>query len=282
MRGLAYRMLGSISEAEDAVQEVGLRWLRTDPAEIDNTEAWLISVTTRLCVDRLRSLSAERSAYQGWWLPEPIVTPAGSQPDAALDLSADLSIAFLTVLERLSPDERAVFVLREVFDCPFASIATILGKTEASCRQLGRRARIRVRELRPRFEVSRDAHERLLGRFLTALQDGDQSELLSLLSDDATLASDGGGKVKVSKAGIFGADRITRLIVHGRLVPRQLRQSPDRVARRIVTINGEAGVITIVDGRLLSTLSISSDGTRIHQIHQVLNPDKLAHVTVPP
>ncbi len=281
IKGLAYRMLGSVSEAEDAVQEAGLRWLRAAHDDIASPEAWLVSVTTRLCVDRLRSLAAERAAYSGRWLPEPLVGIPVPQPDSGLDFSADLSIALLVVLERLSPDERAAFLLREVFDCPFVEIATMLGKKESTCRQLARRARTRVREARPRVQVSREAHERLLRRFLTALEEGSQSTLLELLAEDATLTSDGGGKVKVSKNGILGADRITRLILHGRLVPRQLRQAPARVSRHVVPINGEPGIITIVDGSLLSTLSIRTNGLQILGIYQVLNPDKLAHVTLP-
>lgn len=281
IRALAYRMLGSLSEAEDAVQEACLRWLQSAGTGIECAEAWLVSTTTRLCIDRLRRLAAQRAAYAGRWLPEPVVGTPVPQPDQPLELAGDLSMAFLVVLERLSPDERAAFLLREVFDTPFAEVAGMLGKSEASCRQLARRARLRVREARPRFQVSREAHERLVARFLGALESGDKAALLAMLAEDATLVSDGGGKVRVSKHGIFGADRITRLVLHGRLVPKHLREEPDRFSRRVVPINGEPGIVTLLDGRLLSTLSIRTDGLRILALYQVLNPDKLAHVGLP-
>ncbi len=255
MKLLAYRMLGSVSEAEDVVQDASLRWLQSAGTEIDCPEAWLVSVTTRLCIDRLRRLSAQRAVYVGRWLPEPVTGEFADQPDQNLKLSGELSMAFLVVLERLSPDERAAFLLHEVFDCSFADIAMMLGKSAASCRQLARRARLRIREARPRFEVSREAHERLVLRFLQVLEEGNESAVLGLLAEDATLTSDGGGKVRVSKTGIFGADRIARLIRHGRLLPRQLRHELDRVSRHVVQINGEAGIITFLDGRTLSTLS---------------------------
>ena len=263
IKSLAYRMLGSVGEAEDAVQDAGLRWLQSGDAGIERPEGWLVTVTTRICIDRLRQLAVQREGYFGRWLPDPIVTGLMRQPDESLERADDLSTVLLIVLERLSPVERAAFVLHEVFDYPFRRIATVLGKTEVACRQLAHRARVRVNEGRPRFEVSREAHERLVARFLDALQEGDEEALLGLLAEDARLASDGGGKVRVSKNGIFGAANITRLIAYGRLLPRQMRQELDRTSRRIVPINGEAGIITYLDGRLLSTISLRTNGLRI-------------------
>ena len=275
-------MLGSVSDAEDAVQEASVRWLQSAQADILAPEAWLTAVTSRICLDRSRQLAVQRAAYAGRWLPDPLVGEPECQPDRNLHLFAELSTAFMLLLERLTPEERAAFLLSDVFDYRFAEIADVLGKSEEACRQLARRARNRIQEGRPRFEVSRDVHERLVQRFLVALEEGSRSTLLGLLAEDAALASDGGGKVKVSKAGIFGAGNITRLILHGRLVPKQLREEPHRVARRVVPINGQAGILTFIDGRLLSALSLATDGARILALHQVLNPDKLAHVTYRP
>ena len=275
---LAYQMLGSVSEAEDIVQETSVRWLQSADTGIESPAAWLVSVATRLCIDRLRQLATQRAAYAGRWLPEPVLGGLGQQPDRNLELADDISMAFLVLLERLSPDERATFLLSDVFDCGFAEIAAMLGKSEAACRQSAHRARTRVQEGRPRFAVSRENHEKLVRRFLQALDEGNRSTLLGLLAEDAALASDGGGRVKVSRLGIFGAENITRLIVHGRLIPKQLRLEPDRVSRHVVPVNGEAGIITFLDGKLFSTLSIKTDGLRVLDLYQVLNPDKLAHV----
>jgi RNA polymerase sigma-70 factor (ECF subfamily) len=274
-------MLGSMSEAEDAVQDVFLRWLQAERAEVHSAEAWLVSVTTRACIDRLRRLAIERAAYAGRWLPEPVVSESDGRPDHRLELACDLSMAFLVVLERLSPEERAVFILHDVFDSSFAEIAAVLGKSQDACRQMAHRARGRVRDERPRFQVSEHARKRLVQRFLTAIEAGDQAALMSVLAENATLTSDGGGKVKVSKSGIEGAQRIARLVQRSRFVPRHLRPHADRVLRYVAPVNGEPGIVTFLDGRPVSTLSIETDGLRILAIYQMLNPDKLLHVAPP-
>jgi RNA polymerase sigma-70 factor, ECF subfamily len=275
---LAYRMLGSVSEAEDAAQDAFLRWAKADGAEIRSEEAWLVSVTTRICIDRLRRLATEREAYAGNWLPEPIVGTLRDQPDRRLDLASDLSMAFLMVLERLSPEERAVFILHDVFDSSFTEIASIVGKNEAACRQMARRARGRVRQDRPRFQVSQRARKQIIQKFLVAMQSADATALMAVLADEAVLKSDGGGKVKVSSTGIYGADRIARLIQRGHLVPRHLRAQAHRVVRQIAPVNGEPGIVTFLDGKPISTLSLTTDGLRVLAIYQMLNPDKLTHV----
>ncbi|MDH7795639.1 MULTISPECIES: RNA polymerase sigma factor SigJ [unclassified Beijerinckia] len=280
VRGLAYRMLGTLTEAEDVVQDVFLRWLQSDVAEIRSPKAWLTSVTTRICIDRLRHLEVERAAYPGVWLPEPIVEPADRDVERRMDLSSDLSLAFMIVLERLSPDERTVFVLRDVFDAGFPEIAAILNKSEVACRQIASRARTKVREGRPKFQVTAHMQQSLVRRFLLAIEAGDKTALLSLLADDAVLKSDGGGKVRVSTAGIFGADKIVRLILSRGLIPRGSVTEETIVKRRLGVINGESGILTFLDDALIATLSFETRGERIKAIYQVYNPDKLSHVTL--
>jgi RNA polymerase sigma-70 factor, ECF subfamily len=277
---LAYRMMGSVSEAEDSIQEAYLRWAQTDVNEIRSPEAWLLSVTTRICIDRLRKLATERAAYKGQWLPEPMVGDLEGRPDRCLERASDLSMAFLIVLERLSPEERAVFILHDVFDSGFSEIASVLHKSEAACRQMARRARARIRQDKPRFQVSMAAQKRLIEKFLSALQTGDTDALMSLLADKAELRSDGGGKIKVSSAGIHGADRIARLIQHGHLMPRHLRANAACAERRIAFVNGEPGIITFLDGAAISTISLKTNGEKILGIYQVLNPDKLVNITL--
>lgn len=277
VRGLAYRMLGTITEAEDVVQDVCLRWLQSDVGEIRSHKAWLTSVTTRICIDRLRHLEVERAAYPGVWLPEPIVEPVDTDVERRMDLASDLSVAFMIVLERLSPDERTVFVLRDVFDAGFPEIAAILNKSEVACRQIASRARAKVREGRPKFQVTAHMQESLVRRFLTAIEAGDKTALLSLLSDDAVLKSDGGGKVRVSSMGIFGAEKIVRLILSRGLIPRGSISEDTVIQRRLGTINGESGILAFADEALIATLSFETRGERITAIYQVYNPDKLAH-----
>lgn len=278
VRGLAYRMLGTLTEAEDVVQDVFLRWLQSDVAEIRSHKAWLTAVTTRICIDRLRHLEVERAAYPGVWLPEPIVEAADRDVERRMDLSSDLSLAFMIVLERLSPDERTVFVLRDVFDAGFPEIAAILNKSEVACRQIVSRARTKVREGRPKFQVTAHMQQSLVRRFLQAIEAGDKTALLSLLADDAVLKSDGGGKVRVSTAGIFGADKIVRLILSRGLIPRG-SITPDTVVKRhLGVINGESGILTFLNDALIATLSFETRGERIKAIYQVYNPDKLSHI----
>lgn len=269
LQGLAYRMLGSVGDAEDAVQEAFLRWHGADASEIRSPEAWLVTVVTRLCLDRLRAAAAEREAYIGPWLPEPLVGGQVDAPDRRVELASDLSMAFLIVLERLAPEERAAFLLRDVFDCDYPDIARALGKSEAACRQIVHRARVRVRRDKPRFEVSEAAHQRLLRRYLDALNTRDEAKLVALFAEDATLVTDGGGKVVAALNVIRGADKITR----GTLGV--MRKISGRIAHEVVPINGQPGIATYVDGRPFSATAIETDGRRILSVFRVLNPDKL-------
>lgn len=267
--GLGYRMLGSRADAEDIVQEVYLRWHEAARARIDNPEAWLVTAATRLSIDRLRRLKTEREAYVGQWLPEPIVTPE-PPPGHGLELSQDLSLAFLTLLERLSPDERAAFLLHDVFDVGYDAIGAVLERSEAACRQVVHRARERVRGDRKRFDASEPVKTHMVQRFMSALEARDEAALLALFAPDATWTADGGGKTSAGLNPILGAERMTRLAIG-------LREKywPDDRTMRLGTINGEAGVCMFDGERLIATLSIATDGEHILAVYAVVNPDKL-------
>lgn len=270
--GIAYRMLGSVEDAEDVVQEGYLRWHRTDPATVREAEAWLVAVTTRLAIDRLRRASTEREQYIGAWLPEPIATGKEAAADRNAELGSDLSMAFLVMLERLTPEERAAFLLREVFDAGYAEIARVLERSEAACRQLVHRARERVRGDRARFQVPAETRERLLEQFLAALSSGDQQTLLSLVAEDATLVADGGGKVSSVRRTVVGADRVVRLLMGFE------RKGRGLVRHEVAWINGEPTVVTLAGDRLLFITSVDTDGERFHAFYRILNPEKLGHV----
>src|SRR5688500_10412928 len=210
--GIAYRMLGDVQEAEDLVQETFLRWHQAKHDDVVSAEGWLVAVTTRLAIDRLRRAETERLRYVGGWLPEPIAT-ANVAPDHRAELASDLSIAFLVLLERLGPEERAAFLLREVFDAGYDEIARILGKTEPAVRQTVHRAKARARDGRPRFSPPAERQAELLGRFLDALATDDKDAMLALFAPDATFVSDGGGKVPAARNILEGPDRIVRFLL---------------------------------------------------------------------
>ena len=268
--GLAYRMLGSRADAEDVVQEAYIRWHQTSRDTVDNPEAWLVTTTSRLAIDRLRRLKVEREAYTGQWLPEPIVTPA-PPPDHDLGLAADLSIAFLTLLERLAPEERAAFLLHDVFDVGYTEIAAVLDRSKAACRQVVHRARERVRGERRRFDATDAAKTALLRKFMAALDAQDEEALVALFAPEATWTADSGGKTPAAPLPIEGAERIAKLVIG----LRKHFWADDRVVE-IAAVNGEPG-LRIRDGnRLTAALSIATDGDRILNVYVVLNPDKLA------
>ena len=263
-------MLGCVMDAEDVVQEAFLRWQRAPRAEVRSPKAYLSAVVTRLCIDQLRSARKRREEYVGPWLPEPLPT----EPDtAAIDES--LSMAFLVLLESLNPTERAVFLLREVFDYDYEEISRLVGKSEANCRQIARRARDSIAARRPRFESSPEQEERLLGSFLEASLDGDMESLVSVLSEDVTLWSDGGGKTRAALNPIHGANRVSRF--HFGI----LRQAPPRLVVRRARVNGRPGIIGyFADGRPQSVTTLEVADGRIRAIRIVVNPEKLR--AVPP
>jgi RNA polymerase sigma-70 factor (ECF subfamily) len=270
--GIAYRMLGSRADAEDMVQEAYLRWHAADIERLQSPEAWLVTAVTRLSIDRLRAVRTEREAYVGPWLPEPIVEEAAPPADAQSELASDLSVAFLAVLERLAPEERAAFLLHDVFDSAYTDIARILGKNEASCRQIVHRARERVRRDRPRFKVSDTARRRLLEQFVQALSADNEAALLSIFATDTAWTSDGGGKAKAARKVVRGADHVSRF--SRAIWQRYLRH----MTLRLVTINGESGIVGFHQGRVAWVLTIDTDGLRILGSFVVLNPDKLAGI----
>lgn len=269
--GIAYRMLGSVSDAEDVVQESWLRWQQANAAAIRSAEAWLVTVATRLSIDRLRLASVERERYVGDWLPEPIATGAPAAADRQIELASDLSLAFLVLLERLAPEERAALLLRDVFDTGYAEIARVLDKTEPATRQIVHRARTRVRGDRTRFPVAPETKERLLEQFLTALRADDKSALLALVADDATWTSDGGGIVPATRRVVRGALHVVRLVLG-------LEHKYGPLEHTLTWLNGEPAIVTMYDGRLAFTTSVETDGERLLAFYRVLNPEKLRHV----
>ena len=270
--GIAYRMLGSRADADDVLQEAYLRWHRASVEEIRSPEAWLVTATTRLCIDRLRLAREAREVYVGPWLPEPIVSDTSPPADAPLDVASSLSIAFLVVLERLAPEERAAFLLHEVFDSEYGEIAQVLGKSESACRQIVSRARKRVRENKPRMQVNETARRALLDRFVNAVQTQDKEALLALFAEGATWTADGGGKARAARQVIRGRERVVRFALAA------LARHVDKFSFAPVTINNEAGLaLRTPDGRIFSVISARTDGVRILDIFTVLNPDKLPH-----
>jgi len=269
MLSIAYRMVGSFSEAEDLVQEAFVRL--HEAGDVESEKAWLSTVVTRLAIDHLRSARVRREHYPGPWLPEPVL--ADPAPDAAVR-AEDLSLAVLVLLESLTPVERAVFVLREAFDYGYEEIATIVDKTPANVRQLAVRARRHVDERRPRFEPSREQREELMRRFVAALQEGETEPLVELLAEDAAFYGDGGGKAP-SVGELFGRDRIARVLAgFGRTAAR--RGNLVRPAE----INGQPGVLGFdADGTLVAAWELQISDGAIHTILGVVNPDKLAHIS---
>jgi RNA polymerase sigma-70 factor (TIGR02957 family) len=275
--GIAYRMLGSVSEAEDVVQEALLRLHSVLEAgeEIRVPEAYLATVVTRLGINRLRSAQMQRETYFGEWLPEPVVTGDVKDPAAHAEMSDSLSLAFLVLLERLSPEQRAVFLLREVFDYGYDDISEIVGKSEAACRQLAVRARRHVEEERPRFEASRRDQDELARRFMTATQTGDLDGLEALLAHDVALHGDGGGKVRAVTRPIFGRRQVARNVLRFM----QVVGGIEGFSTRPVEVNGHPGALGF-DGqeRILFALSLDIADGQIQGIRGIVNPDKLRHL----
>ena len=266
---VAYRMTGTRADAEEIVQEAYLRWHRANTDEVRSAEAWLVSVATRLSIDRLRKASVERAAYTGPWLPEPIFGSPAPSPEEQLELADDLSMAFMVLLERLAPVERAAFLLHDVFDCPYPDIARTLDKSEAACRQVVHRARERVRRGSPRFKVAEEDHRRLVEKFMEATAAGDEATLLALFAEDATLTSDGGGVVFAARKIVHGRTLITRIFLTLK------RRRGERLTQAILPINGQPGLVSFIDGAAFSATSFETDGHSILALYNILNPEKL-------
>jgi RNA polymerase sigma-70 factor (ECF subfamily) len=273
LKRLAYRMLGSVAEAEDVVQDAWVRWTRA-PAEVADPAAWLVRAATRLAIDRLRAAKAERAAYRGPWLPDPLVEPMTNDP---VERAEDVSVAFLLALERLSPLERAVFLLHDVFDEDYPAVAETLGRSEAAVRQLASRAREHVREARPRFVVSQADAVRLAQAFMAASARADLAGLSALLAEDAILVSDGGGKRKAALRVMVGRADVLNLF-------RGLtwRGEPDIRSLELAWINGSPGVVMQLDDGP-ATVAFEPDARgRIAAVYMVRNPDKLGHLVPRP
>ncbi len=269
LQRLAYRMLGSIAEAEDVVQDAWLRW--RDGKGVDQPAAWLTRVVTRLCLDRLRADRAQRRAYRGPWLPEPLIEEIAEDP---VERAEDVSVAFLLALERLSPLERAVFLLHDVFDTDYPAIAETLQRSEAACRQLTARARAHLKDAKPRFPVAQDAAARLAVAFMDAARRNDIGALKSLLAADAVMITDGGGKRKAALRPLVGAEDIARLIQG--LIWRGAIPLEGHI--RFARINGAFGVV-LSDHEEVATIAFEPGGDgKLAAIYMVRNPEKLAHV----
>jgi RNA polymerase sigma-70 factor (ECF subfamily) len=271
---IAYRMLGSVMDAEDMVQEAFLRWQRTVEAEVQSPKAFLSTVITRLCLDQLRSAHRQRETYVGPWLPEPLVGNAVSLVPEREPLDDTLSMAFLVLLQSLTPVERAVFLLHDVFGYEFGEIARFVGKSEANCRQIARRARQYVAARRPRFDPQPEHHRELMHQFAQAVSTGDLPALLATLADDITLWSDGGGKVAAALNPIYGPANVARFVVS------VARKAPPGVVYREIWANSRPGIGMYLNGDPISVLLIDAAEERIQAIHVVVNPDKLR--AVPP
>jgi RNA polymerase sigma-70 factor (ECF subfamily) len=275
LMSIAYRMLGSVSEAEDIVQEAFLRYHRSAGSgeAVESPKAYLSTVTTRLAIDHLRSARMRREHYVGQWFPEPVLT-GENEVERHAEIAESLSMAFLVLLERLSPVERAVFLLREVFDFGYAEIAEIVGKGETNVRQIAVRARRHVEAGRPRFETDRQRRDELAHRFFAALEAGDLAGLLSTLAPDVTMAGDGGGKAPAVLEPVQGRERVARFLLG--LMRQGVRL---RLEMRPEEVNGEAGsVITDPGGRVVTVMVLNIASGVVHGIRSVVNPDKLGHL----
>ncbi len=270
---IAYRILGSVSEAEDAVQETWLRY-EASPTQPTSAKAFLSAVVTRISIDMLRSARVRRETYVGQWFPEPLLTDPYEDPERTAELADSVSMAALLLLERLTPLERAVFVLREVFGFGFPEVAVAVGRSEAACRQLAARARRHMDVGRPRFEADRRERQELAARFFSALRDGDIEGLTELLAGDVQLVADGGGKAPALARSVIGADNVARVLASNLplLVKIGARLEPHEV-------NGQPGaILRDRNDMVVGTLTLDVLGGRIQTIRSVINPDKLGHV----
>lgn len=271
--GLAYRMLGTPADAEDVLHDAWLRWHAQDAAVLDDAEAWLVTVTTRIALDRLRRAKTERAHYPGPWLPEPLVAES-EQPEAQLERAESLTLTFLLLLERLSPEERAAFLLREVFDYSHAETAAMLGIGEDACRQRVHRAKQRLREDRPhRAMPNIDTQRRLLERFMQALQQPDMPTLRALFAEDAMSVADGGGLARATLHPLHGAERLSRLYMQI-----ALQQQRHGVRHEIRQLNGAPALFGWHGDTLVTASWIDDDGGRITAIHSLRHPGKLARL----
>jgi RNA polymerase sigma-70 factor (ECF subfamily) len=274
---VAYRMLGTVADAEDMVQETFLRWERCKRETVKSAEAWLTTVTTRLCLNHLKSARVRREEYVGPWLPEPLVDDESADPRRSAERTDSLSMAFLVILETLSPTERAVYLLREVFDYEFAEVARIVEKSKENCRQLLVRARARITARRPRFKSTPWQQQRLLDGFLQAAATGNVQAFLPLLAEDVAFISDGGAEARALRRPLRGIDRVMRVLAH-----EAPRHEGAITSRRRVRINGQPGFIAYKGDEPHVAVVFDTDGGQIRTIYLITNPQKLARLPPPP
>lgn len=271
---LAYGMLGRVAPAEDAVQEAFLRWQKQNPEQIRSPKAWLSKVVSRICLDEIKSARNRREQYIGPDLPEPLLTSGESPPDEKMELAESLSLALLMLLDELTPVERAVFLLREVFDYDYGSVSDIIQKSEANCRKIAQRARDHLREKRPGFERKPEIHHQLVNSFIEAIKDGNLSQMESLLAEEAILYSDGGGKVTAARKPVAGAKKIAKFMVG---IQKGIPASTNWWTE-YREVNGEPGMLVWMEGELNNVWSFHVEKGKIRSIYVVLNPDKLEHL----
>jgi RNA polymerase sigma-70 factor (ECF subfamily) len=276
--GVAYRMLGSASEAEDVVQDAWLRYAAATRDDVRSPEAFLTTIVTRLCLDRLKSARATREEYVGAWLPEPLLTDAAAGPEQTAALAESVSLAFMVLLETLTPEERATFLLREIFEYDYDAIAAMLDTTTANCRQLFHRAKAHLQDRKPRFrEAARDKRQ-LVGRFMAALRDGDAAGFTSVLAEDVGLWSDGGGKVSAARRPIFGRDQVSQLMLGIRRSAGALGYDLRQIRMQIVDVNGEPALALHIDDRIDSIYTFEFGEPGITALRIIRNPDKLRYI----
>jgi len=267
--GIAYRMLGTHAESEDILQEAYIKWHQANAEEIETPEAWLVTIVTRLSIDRLRKASHERETYIGPWLPEPLIVSDAPSPEEEAELASNLSLAFMVLLERLSPIERAAFLLHDIFDCAYADVARIVGKTETASRQLIHRARERVRTDKPRFQTDEKERAKLIKKFAAAAHTGDEKTLLALFADEVSMTSDGGGKVTAARKIVRGKNKLAHaLAMFGTKAGAAFKNA-------FYTINGELGILTFYEGKIFSATTFDIEDGKISAVYRVMNPDKL-------
>jgi RNA polymerase sigma-70 factor (TIGR02957 family) len=281
---VAYQMLGSVADAEDTVQDAWLRWSAADRGEVIDARPYLVQITTRLALDRMDSARARRESYVGPWLPEPLLTggatvasaPQAPEPEDAAELGEQVSLALLVVLETLSPAERAVFVLREVFGMSVTEVARALNRSEAAVRQMAHRARQHVQARQPRFDADQRSQRQVTERFFAAVAGGDVEALLAALAPDVVLISDGGGKAKAARRPITGADKVARFLVG---IAEQGADIPD-LRVEVAEVNGLPALVGWVGAEPFGSISLTVSEGRIEQVLIVVNPDKLAGLSV--
>jgi RNA polymerase sigma-70 factor (ECF subfamily) len=274
---IAYRMLGSMADAEDLVQETFIRWQTSAGADVRSPRAYLVTILSRLCIQQLESARVQREQYVGPWLPEPVSTGSPADPLDATELQESLSMAFLLLLERLTPTERAAFLLHDVFGYAYDELVRVLGKNESACRQIVHRARRHVTENRPRYDAEPAQHEQLLQEFVAAASSGNLEGLLSVLSTEVVLYSDGGGRANAALRPLHGALNVARFILGA-----VAKSVPKDVSLNIETVNGQASLVyRLLQGSAGCVVSVEISGGRVSEVLVVTNPDKLRHVAMP-